>query len=63
MNNQKPLLTFHGDQGIKDKYVDRVKAHKAADEIIQGTGFDSKTNRGCAVGCTLDEGPAGRWIV
>lgn len=48
------LLSFHGKQEIKDKYIKRIEAHMFADEIIQGTGFDEKTNKGCAIGCTLD---------
>ena len=47
------LLTFHNDPAIKEKYLARIRAHMAADEIVQGIGFDGK--RGCAVGCTLDK--------
>jgi hypothetical protein len=48
----KTLISFHGDPAIKEKYLKRLEAHKAADEIIQGaTGQDGK---GCAVWCTLD---------
>ncbi len=46
-----PLLSFHGKQEIKDKYVERVKLHAAADEIIQGTYWQN--GKGCAVGCTV----------
>jgi hypothetical protein len=34
------------------KYQQRFEAHRAADEVIQGTGFEN--GRGCFVGCTLD---------
>src|ERR1700722_17651703 len=45
------LLAFHGKSSIKTKYVKRVKAHKAADEIIKGTYWQN--GKGCAVGCTI----------
>jgi len=46
------MLSFHNDQAVKDKYVDRVLAHQKADNIIRGTGWDG--HKGCAVGCTLE---------
>ena len=46
------LISFHGDPKIKAKYVDRVRAHQASDELIQGYGY-WKDGKGCAVGCTL----------
>lgn len=51
----KELISFHGDPAIKEKYIARIKAHAIADQIIQGTGFDEQTQKGCAVGCTLDK--------
>ena len=30
------MKAFHGDSNIKAKYVERVKAHALADEIIHG---------------------------
>ena len=45
------MNAFHGDPAIKAKYLARVAAHRAADELIRGTGWDGR--RGCAVGCTL----------
>lgn len=47
------MKAFHGDQRIKDKYVQRMKDHIAADELIRGIGY--KENKGCAVGCTLND--------
>jgi len=35
--------------------VARFAAHRAADEVIQGTGFDDETQHGCFVGCTLND--------
>jgi hypothetical protein len=50
------LVAFHNDPKIKDKYIARVKAHKAADEIIHGKyvqKYGKGQIKGCAVGCTL----------
>ena len=47
------LSAYHGDQAIKDKYIQRMKAHMDADELIRGTGFEN--GKGCAVGCTLNK--------
>jgi len=46
------LRAFHGDPAVKQKYLDRVAAHAAADRLVQGTGWDH--GRGCAIGCTLE---------
>jgi len=50
------LLAFHDKVSIKNKYLDRVRAHKAADSIRQGLsrGLDGKGHY-CAVACTLNE--------
>lgn len=34
------LKAFHGDPAIKRKYLDRVRAHRAADNLIRGVGWD-----------------------
>ncbi len=36
---------------MKEKYLARVKAHRKADQIVQGHYWDRE--RGCAVGCTI----------
>jgi hypothetical protein len=46
------MLAFHNDPAIKAKYVARFEAHRKADQVIQGQGFEN--GRGCFVGCTLD---------
>ena len=52
----KPTFkAFHGDPAVKQKYIDRMKAHMAAEQLVQGTGFDTASQKGCAVGCTLDK--------
>ena len=48
------LLAFHNDPAIQQKYIQRVLAHQAADEIVQGTYWDH--GKGCAVGCTIHSG-------
>ncbi len=46
------LLAFHGDPSVKDKYLARVAAHRAADQLIHGVGWEN--GKGCAIGCTLE---------
>ena len=45
---------FHNDPAIKAKYLTRVRAHAAADEIIHGIYWEN--GKGCAVGCTIHSG-------
>ena len=47
------MLSYHNDAAVKEKFILRFAAHRAADEVVQGTGFDN--GRGCFVGCTLDK--------
>ena len=53
--NKKPrgglMKAFHGDKAVKEKYLNRVLAHQAADEIIKGKYWQG--GKGCAVGCTI----------
>ena len=46
------MQAFHNDPAVKAKYQQRLAAHRAAEELIQGTGYDGR--KGCAVGCTLN---------
>ena len=46
------LRGFHDSQELKDYYLARVRAHAAADRLVQGTGWEE--GKGCAVGCTLE---------
>ena len=46
------MLSYQGSKEIKQKFIDRFAAHRAADEVIQGTGFDN--GRGCFIGCTMN---------
>ena len=45
------MRAFHGDPKVKAEYLKRVRAHRAADQIIHGTYW--KDGKGCAVGCTV----------
>ena len=45
------MRAFHGDPAIKAKYLDRVRMHAAADEIIKDKYWEN--GKGCAVGCTI----------
>jgi hypothetical protein len=45
------MQAFHNDPEVKEKYLSRVRAHAAADELIKGTYWQE--GRGCAVGCTV----------
>ena len=47
------MQAFYNDPEIQKKYIDRVKAHYKADEIIQGTYWEN--GKGCAVGCTIQD--------
>ena len=47
------MFAFHNDPAIKAKYLARVRAHAAADELVKGTGW-STDGKGCAIGCTLE---------
>lgn len=49
--NQPKLLSFHNDPAIKEKYLNRLRLHYKADEIIKGTYWEN--GKGCAVGCTV----------
>lgn len=46
------MIAFHGQQAIKDKYIARVRAHREADNLVRGQGWEN--GRGCAIGCTLE---------
>lgn len=47
------MITYHGDPAVKEKYLARIRAHRDADNIIQGIGWEN--GKGCAVGCTLEK--------
>ena len=50
------MKAFHGKQEVKDFYIARIKAHRAADEIVKGQYWEKDDDgvfRGCAIGCSL----------
>lgn len=54
------LLAYHGDAALKERTLDQLRQHRAADEIVQRVYWE-KTNgsfHGCAVGC-LTHDPEG----
>ena len=54
-------LAYNNDPKVKQKYVNRMIAHRKADEVIQGEGFNN--GRGCAIGCTLDKYDHNAWAI
>lgn len=46
------MLSYLNSPAIKAKYIARMQAHIAADELIQGTGWAG--SKGCSIGCTFD---------
>jgi hypothetical protein len=53
------LLAFHGDYAVKEEYLRRVCAHRAADQIVKGRYWHS--GKGCAVGCTIHSNEHGAY--
>lgn len=45
------IAAFNGSEKVKKKYLDRVRGHRLADEIVKGVYWEN--GKGCAVGCTL----------
>jgi len=45
------LIAFHGKPEIKEEYLNRIRMHKAADQIVHGQYWED--GKGCAVGCTI----------
>jgi len=46
------MLAYHSDPEIKKTYLARVRAHREADNLVKGTGWED--GKGCAIGCTLE---------
>ncbi len=49
---QGVLRAYHNDPAIKEKYINRVRAHRLADELVHGIYWQDGT--GCAVGCCVE---------
>ncbi len=49
------ILAYHGQKELKKSYIDRLKAHRKAEELVQGIGFESNgQTKGCNIGCLFD---------
>ena len=49
------LLAYHGKKELKKSYIDRLEAHRKAEELVQGVGFESNgQTKGCNIGCLFD---------
>lgn len=55
------MLSFHNDQQIKEKYLNRVRKNRELDNIVLGIGL--KNGKGCAVGCTLENYDHSRYLI
>jgi hypothetical protein len=50
----KQILAFHNKQSLKQETVSRMKEHIKLDQLVQGTGYNKSSGKGCAVGCAID---------
>jgi len=55
MTTTSKLIAFHNKPEIKAEYLNRVRAHREADQLVQSYGYWSD-GKGCAVGCTIHSG-------
>ena len=47
------MKAFYNNEKIKNFYLDRIKEHREADHLIQGTGWED--GKGCAIGCLFED--------
>ena len=45
------LIAFHNSRDLKAEKLAQIAAHREADELIKGVGWEN--GKGCAIGCTL----------
>jgi hypothetical protein len=61
-HERKQMQAYHGDEAVKQIYLGRVRAHRAADELVQSFGYwNEEAHKGCAVGCTIHGSDHGRY--
>lgn len=48
------MIAFHGKIDVKEFYINRIREHAKADEIVKGRYWEN--GKGCAVGCTIHSG-------
>lgn len=51
VTKEAKMRAYHGQNNVKEEFLDRVKAHRKADEIVQRSYWEN--GKGCAVGCTI----------
>lgn len=49
------MLSYQGSEVVKADFAKRFAEHRKLDQVIQGTGFEVETQRGCFIGCTMNE--------
>ena len=47
------MLSYQGSETVKAEFAARFAKHRELDQVIQGTGFEADTQRGCFIGCTM----------
>jgi hypothetical protein len=61
----KTVKTWHGDPELKATVVNRMRAHRAQDDFIQGAyqvpNATDNGYKGCAIGCMLEYDQASTW--
>jgi len=55
------LISFHGQQEIKDAHVAQLQAHYNADEIVQGKYWEN--GKGCDTGCSFHSSDHNQWAI
>ena len=48
------LQAFKNKQSLKQEIVSRMEEHIKLDQLVQGTGYDESSGKGCAVGCSIN---------
>jgi hypothetical protein len=56
---KQPLISFHGDQKIKDAHVNRLQIHHDQDEFVQGKYWEN--GKGCDTGCAFHSDNRSLW--
>ena len=49
------MIAYHGREADKTAILEKLSAHRAADQLVQGYGY-WKDGKGCAIGCTIGSG-------
>ncbi len=58
---QQKLISFHGDQQVKDAHIAQLQFHYNADEIIQGQYWED--GKGCDTGCSFHSDDHNQWAI